>query len=187
MPLACPWPVPAPPGQGPVSHASATGHRPLPTGSMSPEEFNRIKEEEKEHLRTLRALKKQHADAQRTAASLGALQTMQDGLRLADETGTRADDLMRGAATQEARLDLALESAEAAARAEADRESLRKAEADALVAQMKAGLGATGSASPAAGTSAPSSAAPKTIGRAPVPEPEPSAPPRDAKTLGRPR
>ena len=40
---------------------------------MTPEEFERLKEEEKRHLRELRALKTQHRDAQRKKGLLDAL------------------------------------------------------------------------------------------------------------------
>ena len=45
---------------------------------MTPEEFNRIKEEEKAHLRGLRDLKQQHRDAQRKVSILGALRGMRN-------------------------------------------------------------------------------------------------------------
>ena len=151
---------------------------------MSPEEFNRLKEEEKAHLRGLRDLKQQHRDVQRKASILGALRGM-DASGLTAETDTNTDALMRDAATQEARLDLALEDEAARARAEADRAEMRQADAAELVRQMKADAGQTAgerSARPAADTA-------RTIGRTPLPPDAPDAPaaPRDAKTLGRPR
>ncbi|HEX8298852.1 MAG TPA: hypothetical protein VF594_06785 [Rubricoccaceae bacterium] len=151
---------------------------------MSPEEFNRLKEEEKAHLRQLRDLKQQHRDVQRKASILGALRGM-DASGLTDETDAQTDALLRGAITQEARLDLALEGEAARAQAEADREATRQAEAADLVRQLKAEAGATADESP----TRPASTAARTIGRTPPPDvPEaPSAVSRDAKTLGRPR
>ena len=148
---------------------------------MSPEEFNRLKEEEKAHLRQLRDLKGQYRDAQRKASILSALQGMRTDDLDAD-TAARTDALMRDAITQEARLDLAMEGEAERAASDADREALRQAEAAELVRQLKADAGATADEKDAR----PGSAAPaRTIGRAPS-APAPSDP-RDAKTLGRPR
>ncbi len=151
---------------------------------MTPDEFNRLKEEEKAHLRQLRDLKQQHRDVQRKASILGALRGMNtDGLQA--ETEAQTDALLRGAITQEARLDLAMEGEADRARAEADREALRQAEAADLVRQLKAEAGATaGEASTRPGATP--DAAARTIGRTP-PEAPPPAAPRDDKTLGRPR
>ncbi|HEX9951059.1 MAG TPA: hypothetical protein VGB53_04770 [Rubricoccaceae bacterium] len=151
---------------------------------MTPEEFNRLKEEEKAHLRQLRDLKQQHRDVQRKASILGALRGMDAG-DLTAETDAQTDALMRGAITQEARLDLALEGEAARAQAESDREATRQAEAADLVRQLKAEAGATADEAPAR----PASDAARTIGRTPLPDvPEPpAAASRDAKTLGRPR
>ena len=107
---------------------------------MDKSEFERIKAEEKEHLRQLRALKDQHRDAQRKASILGALRGMgtpeQDATH--DEfTGKLAQD----AAMTEARFEIASEDAERAAQAERDAEVTRQSEAEALIAQMKAELG----------------------------------------------
>ena len=155
---------------------------------MTPDEFNRLKEEEKAHLRQLRDLKQQHRDVQRKASILGALRGMNtDGLTA--DTAANADALIRGAITQEARLDLALEGEADRARTEADREALRQAEAADLVRQLKAEAGATAGEAAARPGSVPASPAARTIGRTP-PEPDTPAAPlpsRDDKTLGRPR
>ena len=154
---------------------------PTPT-PMTPEEFNRLKEEEKAHLRQLRDLKQQHRDVQRKTSILGALRGM-DASGLTAETDARTDALLRGAITQEARLDLALEGEAARAQADTDREVMRQAEAADLVRQLKAEAGATLGEAPAR----PTTDAARTIGRTPLPEAAPAAAPRDAKTLGRPR
>lgn len=162
---------------------------------MTPEEFNRLKEEEKAHLRGLRDLKQKHREVRQKASILGALRGMRNPDLEAD-TEAQTDALLRGAITQEARLDLALEAEAGRAAAEADREAMRQAAAAELVRQMKADGGATADEAPArpgsaltgASTSAPQPA--RTIGRTP-PEPDapdaPSSAARDAKTLGRPR
>lgn len=158
---------------------------------MSPEEFERLKAEEKAHLQKLRDLKRTHGDVQRKVSSAEALNKMRNP-DLEAETGRLTDDLFLDAARQEARLDLALEGhAPVTGNADdLDREALAKAEAEALVKQMKAAMGAAGD--PAVEpTPRPESAAPagqKTIGRTPPPADEP--PPvadRDAKTIGRPK
>ena len=151
---------------------------------MTPDEFNRLKEEEKAHLRQLRDLKQQHRDVQRKASILGALRGMSaDGLTA--DTAANTDALMRDAVTQEARLDLAMEGEADRVQAEADREATRQAEAAEMVRQFKAEAGATAGEQPArpAATDAPG----RTIGRPPAAAEPPADAPRDAKTLGRPR
>ncbi len=157
---------------------------------MSPEEFERLKAEEKAHLHQLRALKQQHRDVQRKAQIVGAVR----GMRNADleaSTDALTDQLMRDAALQEARVDLAMESdagrAAAEAQTEADREALRQSQAAELIRQMKVGLGASGqTATPTGASTADASATPKTIGRTPPPAADaPADAGRDAKTIGR--
>ena len=149
---------------------------------MTPEEFNRLKEEEKAHLRQLRDLKQQHRDVQRKTSILGALRGMRNPDLEAD-TEARTEELMRGAITQEARLDLAMEGEAERAAAEADREALRQAEAAELVRQLKADAGATADETPSRAPGDPNAPA-RTIGRTPT-APEPPPAPRDAKTIGR--
>lgn len=160
---------------------------------MTPEEFNKLKEEEKAHLRQLRDLKQKHREVQRKASILGALRGMRNEALEAD-TEAQTDALMRGAVTQEARLELAMEAEAEQARADADREALRQAEAAELVRQMKADAGATlneAAGRPGASSATGATAPARTIGRTPPPEPEapepPAEAPRGAKSLGRPR
>ena len=148
---------------------------------MSPEEFERIKAEEKAHLRKLRALKQQHRDVQRKASTVKALGAMRDA-DLEAQTDAMTEKLMRGAATQEARLDLAMEDEAARAEAEQDAETLRQAQAAALVADLKA-QAESGADEHARETRAEQNV-PKTIGRPAEPDaPAPAS--RDAKTIGR--
>ena len=156
---------------------------------MDKDEFERIKAEEKAHLRKLRDLERTHRDAQRTASSANALKAMRNRA-LEDETDGLTDGLMRDAAFQEARLDLALEGQAPVTGpdTEVDREALAKAEAEALVRQMKAAMGAgadttTEEAARAADVpGAPEGA--KTIGRTP-PADEPLPADRGDKSIGR--
>ncbi len=152
---------------------------------MSPEEFNRLKEEEKAHLRQLRDLKQQHRDVQRKTSILGALRGM-DASGLTSETDANTDALLRDAITQEARLDIALEGEAERVRTEADRDAMRQAQAAELIRQMKADAGAVDGEKAAR----PATDAARTIGRTPPPAETPDAPPGasgGAKTLGRPR
>ena len=159
---------------------------------MSPEEFERLKAEEKAHLRQLRALKQKHRDAQRMASSAKALGSMRDAA-LENETDAMTRKLMEDAAHAEARFELATEGhAPVTGNADGlDREALAKAEAEALVRQMKAQMGggddvaATEAARAAKAPSAPADA--KTIGRTPPPADDdgPAASDDGAKTIGR--
>ncbi len=165
---------------------------------MTPEEFERLKEEEKKHLRELRALKQQHRDVQRKKSVFDALRGMaRPDLDAAHDEAV--GKLTGDAALAEARLDLALEGqAPGPAPTEAERQALRAAEAESLVRQMKASMGEALGSAPAGSASATgrtAGAAPpaagKTLGRAPAADPtDASAPPADrrgAKTIGRPR
>ncbi|WP_412060652.1 hypothetical protein [Rubrivirga sp. IMCC45206] len=165
---------------------------------MDKSEFERLKAEEKAHLQQLRALKQQHRGAQRTASTARALGAMTDRTA-SDNLDAATDKLYRDAALAEARYDLATEGhAPVTGNADdVDREALAKAEAEALVRQMKAQMGGGGDpssveAARTAGTdSTRAPAAPageKSIGRTPPPadEPPPAAD-RDPKSIGRQR
>ena len=156
---------------------------------MDKDEFERIKAEEKAHLRKLRELKQTHRDVQRKAKIVNAVQGLRNA-ELEAETDALTEGFYRDAAHQEARLDLALDSQEAldkAAAAEADKEALAKEEAAALIRQMKAEMGERPGSPESRPDASPTS--PKSIGRTPPPEEEPPAAPsaRDAKSIGRPR
>lgn len=159
---------------------------------MTPEEFEKLKNEEKAHLRQLRDLKQQHRDVQRKTSILGALRDMRNPGLEAD-TDARTDALMRGAVTQEARLEIAMEAEAEREKAEADRETLRESEAADLVRQIKAESGARLDEATERLGAAPHAPA-RTIGRTPPPEtPDAETPDataasdRGAKTLGRPK
>ncbi|HLT46794.1 MAG TPA: hypothetical protein VK002_06155 [Rubricoccaceae bacterium] len=159
---------------------------------MTPEEFERLKEEEKRHLREMRALKQQYREARRKRGLLDALR----GLTNPEAEATHEemlDRLTRQNVESEARFEVALEDAgldeDAAARRareEADREAVRKAEAEALVRQMKQQMG---DPSGGAASDEPSRAPGRTIGRVVPPEEgeRPAEDARGAKTIGRQR
>ncbi|MEM8600162.1 MAG: hypothetical protein AAGF99_09605 [Bacteroidota bacterium] len=140
---------------------------------MDKNEFERIKAEEKAHLRKLRDLKQQYRGVSRQKKVLDALNAMQR-----PDLDATYEEAMRGltedAALTEARLEIAMEDAKATAPkpealTEADREKLRKAEAAALIRQMKAEMGTPASEMAAPDDVAPTvsdAPAPRTIGRA---------------------
>ncbi len=152
---------------------------------MDKDEFERLKADEKAHLQKLRALKQQHRDVQRKASSINALNAMRNKT-LEDETDALTEGFQRDAALQEARLDLALDGqAPQTGPTDVDREAIAKAEAEALVRQMKAAMGGDDApAAPESGTQPAPSPSAKTIGRTRSDE-TPSVADKDAKTIGR--
>lgn len=157
---------------------------------MDKNEFERLKAEEKAHLQRLRDLKRTHRDAQRTASTANALNAMRNEA-LESETDEMTDRLLRDAALAEARFDLATEgdAPQTGTATEVDRADLARAEAEALVRQMKAQMGGGSPSSVEAAHAAKAPSAPasaKTIGRTPPPADEPPpAGDAGAKTIGR--
>ncbi|MDT0632853.1 hypothetical protein RQM47_00715 [Rubrivirga sp. S365] len=109
---------------------------------MSPEEFERLKAEEKAHLRKLRDLKQTYRGLQSKKSTADALNEIQNS-DVADETDRLTQEMLRESAQQEARLELALEgqAPQTGNVEDLDRDDLAKAEAEALVKQMKAAMG----------------------------------------------
>lgn len=121
---------------------------------MSPEEFNRIKEAEKEHLRKLKALKQAAGRLERQRSIAQALGNMtQEAEQKLEANRSTVEKLAWETAQQEARLELALEAAQedphAGAETAADAqhemeqadEALRQARAQEIVRQIKHGAG----------------------------------------------
>jgi hypothetical protein len=80
---------------------------------MTPEEYQRLKETEKEHLRKIRQLKGMARQAERTRKTTGAVSDMVSSAeRLLDEHREMTERLTHDAALQEARLEIALEAAD---------------------------------------------------------------------------
>ena len=108
--------------------------------AMTDDEFQHIKEEEKNHLRAQKRLQRTlEALKQRTEAE-GVVQQMKRGAaRLLDETESLVDALRRTVVQDQARFEVALddERPEADALREAE-EALREERAEALVRRMKA-------------------------------------------------
>jgi len=110
---------------------------------MTPEEFDRIKKAEKEHLRKLKKLKETHRQLERQKKMTDAVSELTTSMR---EKLDVHDDMMNrigmDSALSEARLEMALESSEKAefeAQEWKDEQDLTKERAKKLVRQMKAG------------------------------------------------
>ncbi len=158
---------------------------------MTAEEFERIKEAEKEHLRKLRELKQAVRGLERQKAVTGAVSDMTNSSRrMLDAADAQMEKLAMEAATSEARLEIAMEEAaqrEAAQRREEEEEELRKLRAQELVRQMKGQMDAPqGHPQTAQPTGAPQPNAEKTIGPiGPSHTSEEEKDPFPQKTIGR--
>ncbi len=114
---------------------------------MTPEEYQKVKEAEKAHLRKLKELKKTHAQLSRKARITNAVTDMAESVQeLYDEHRTMVDRLEMDAISSEARLDVAMDGLEGdssvqealdAAQLEADQEVIKRARAKSLIEQMK--------------------------------------------------
>ncbi len=88
---------------------------------MTPEEFQRIKDAEKEHLRSLKKLKQAVRNLERQKKVTGAVENISKTESLIDEHDSLVEKLAIETAHNEARLEVALESA-------AEKESIERAE-----------------------------------------------------------
>ncbi|QXD16956.1 hypothetical protein GQ464_008485 [Rhodocaloribacter litoris] len=113
---------------------------------MTPEEYQRIKEAEKEHLRKLRELKRKVRELERLKKVNQALSDVTGGAAsVLDTHREMIEKLAMETALSEARLELALEAEQEAAPASAEdpasnetlEEALQKARAQELIRQMK--------------------------------------------------
>ncbi len=159
---------------------------------MTPDEFEKIKAEEKAHLREMRRLKGLAQSAQQKGRVASAFSKIVSGSSGAlDALEQAMNRVGRDAAMGEARFEIATEGLDLDGTAEADDEALRAERARALVAQMKGELSAPPRTSPAATDELADDAAPsatsKTLGRTPpTSDADPDAPAAPStKTLGR--
>ena len=165
---------------------------------MTPEERERFKEAEKEHLRALKKLKQAAHQTRRRASINKALSDMAGALGQEDDPtdahNEMLDKLALDSARQEARLEIALENAalkDAAAETrsvEKLEEETRAARAKTLVEQMKLQMGMAASPTEEEKEEEKPALPSKTIGKKASPEPEakPSLPSdRPEKTIGR--
>lgn len=98
---------------------------------MTPEEYQRIKDAEKEHLRSLKKLKKAVRDLERSKSIANSVTRMSSTSESALETHQEmVDKLALETAHQEARLEIALESAEQKAQQAANAEELERMDAE---------------------------------------------------------
>ena len=160
---------------------------------MTPEEFERFKEAEKDHLRKIRELKKANKQFVQQSKITRAVTDMATGMNeLYDEHQEMVDRLQMGTLQNEARMEVALDSvdsdsikeAEDAAVLEADAEAIKKARAQELIRQMKLEGSPTSKAAPTS-PSEPKSSQPS--GRTPLEEkPKPTtSSDLPEKTIGR--
>ncbi len=120
---------------------------------MTPEEYQKLKEAEKDHLRKLREIKKVHSQAVQQSKITQAVTNMATGMTgLYDEHREMVDRLQMDTLQSEARMEVALDSigsidstdsasvpseAQDAADLAVNEEAIRRAKAQALVRQMK--------------------------------------------------
>lgn len=107
---------------------------------MDDEEFRRIKEAEKKHLRKKKRLQRTLKALKRRNEVQGVLQRMRRGAtRLLDETESLIDSLRRTVAQSEARFEVALDDEQIEDEdLHETEEELREKRAEALVRRMKA-------------------------------------------------
>ncbi|MBT8401779.1 MAG: hypothetical protein KJO98_14970 [Rhodothermia bacterium] len=98
---------------------------------MTPEEYQRIKDAEKEHLRALKKLKRAVRDLERSKSIANSVTRMSTTSETALETHQEmVDKLALETAHQEARLEVAMESADQKAREAANAEELERLDAE---------------------------------------------------------
>lgn len=108
---------------------------------MTPEEFNKIKEAEKDHLRKLKKLKQVARQLERQKSVTRAVTDMTSSMRdTLDRHADAMDMITTEAALNEARLEFALENSDVSDEKlteMADEETLSKSRAKDLIRQMK--------------------------------------------------
>ena len=104
---------------------------------MTDEEFERLKEAEKDHLRAKKRLRATLDALKRRHRSQSVVEQMKRGAeRLLGETESLVDTLRRTVARRTGRLEVALDDEEASL--EADEQALREERAESLLRQYKA-------------------------------------------------
>lgn len=111
---------------------------------MTDEEFERLKEAEKAHLREKKRLRSRLEALKKRRRTQSVVQTMKRGAeRLLEETGSLVETLRRSVAQADARFEVGLEDEEDPIQ-EAE-EELREERAEALLRQYKTAQSPTGS------------------------------------------
>jgi septal ring factor EnvC (AmiA/AmiB activator) len=148
--------------------------------AMTDEEFERLKQAEKEHLREKKRLQRTLAALKRRNRAQGILQKMKHGAqRLLDETESLVDTLRSQIARDEAQLEVVVDEDDRDDLREAE-EELREERAESLVEQYKTASGPASSESgsevhdtPEKNSSSPDGPD-KTIGRMPRSDEDPA-------------
>jgi hypothetical protein len=113
---------------------------------MTDEEFERLKEAEKKHLREKKRMRRTLEALKKRNRAEGILQKMQRGAqRLLRETESLVDTLQSKVARNEARLEVALDEEERTDDLQEAEHELREERAESLVRQYKAASGAVSS------------------------------------------
>ncbi len=106
---------------------------------MTDEEFERLKEAEKKHLREKKQMRRTLEALKKRSRAEGILQKMKHGAqRLLQETESLVDTLQSKVARNEAQLEVALDESDALDDLHDDEEALRDERAESLVRQYKA-------------------------------------------------
>jgi cell division septum initiation protein DivIVA len=146
---------------------------------MTDEEFERLKEAEKKHLREKKQMRRTLAALKKRSRAEGILQKMKHGAqRLLQETESLVDTLQSQVARNEAQLEVALDKSEQLDDLHDAEEALRDERAESLVRQYKEASGSVSSRSKRA-TGATSSEAESDA------EASESSPDGPEKTIGR--
>lgn len=149
---------------------------------MTNEEYQRIKEAEKAHLRQIRELKGKLKSAQQFVKVKGALNEMESGVAAVSHTHEEMLDKIRQEnALTEAKMEIAMENVPLQAQPTLSDEEIQKQNAASLLAQFKAEMGILKTDTPAKEET-------KSIGKTPVKQPtqvENSRLPE--RTIGKPR
>lgn len=106
---------------------------------MTDEEFERLKEAEKQHLREKKRMRRTLQALKRRNRAEGILQKMKHGAqRLLEETESLVDTLRSQVARNEAQLEVAIDAEERVDDLQEAEEELREERAESLVQQYKA-------------------------------------------------
>jgi hypothetical protein len=152
---------------------------------MKREDFERLKEEEKKHLREIRELKQKLREAQRLQRIGRAMHDIEHSGEL-EGFDRSLEEVQRSAAEQEARMELAAQAAapvEPLDVPEIDEETLQKARAADFIRQMKMSMGKGERLNPA--EPAPSDAVEEEKGEEDSPEQRSEEESGPDKTIGR--
>jgi len=137
-----------------VPALAITLHTPNSEFAMTDEEFERLKEAEKKHLREKKQMRRTLASLKKRNRAEDVLQKMKHGAqRLLRETESLVDTLQSQVARNEAELEVAIDESDALDDLHDAEEALRDERAESLVRQYKAAAGPVSSRSTREGES----------------------------------